>query len=206
MGQAQEDVQIGRMRSAKVVRETGETKVEAELNLDGRGESEINTPLKFLNHMLGNLAKHSGFDLKIKASGDVEVDDHHLVEDAGICLGEALLKALGDKKGINRMAHSIVPMDDSKAEVSVDLSGRPYAVIDLPFSEFTEKRVGDVSKENIEHFLESFALNGRFNLNVKAEGRNDHHKVEATFKALAKALREATRVTSKTIPSAKGVI
>jgi imidazoleglycerol-phosphate dehydratase len=192
------------MRSAEVKRGTRETEVKVELRLDGSGKSKVKTPLKFLNHMLENFAKHSGFDLNVTAKGDVGVDDHHLVEDVGICLGEALLKALGDKKGIARMAHSIVPMDDSRAEVSVDLSGRPYAVIDLPFSEFTEKRVGDVTKENIEHFLESFALNGKFNLNAKVEGRNDHHKVEATFKALAKSLKEATRVTGKDVPSTKG--
>ncbi len=192
------------MRSAKVERETKETQVKLELNLDGAGKSSIDTPLKFLNHMLENFSKHSGFDLKVKAEGDVDVDDHHLVEDMGIVLGEALLKSLGDKKGINRMAHAIVPMDDSRAEVAVDLSGRPYAKIDLPFSEFHERKVGDVSKENIEHLLESMALNGRFNLNVKVEGRNDHHKVEATFKALAKALKESSRVTGSDVPSTKG--
>jgi imidazoleglycerol-phosphate dehydratase len=191
------------MRAAKIVRKTKETYVCVQLNLDG-GVARIRTPLKFLNHMLENFAKHSGYGLNITAEGDTDVDDHHLVEDVGICLGEALLKALGDKRGINRMAHAIVPMDDSKAEVAIDLSGRPYAKIDLPFSEFHDRRVGDVSKENIEHFLESLALNGKFNLNVKVEGRNDHHKVEATFKALAKALKEATRVTGKDLPSTKG--
>lgn len=195
-----------RGRIGETTRKTKETQVKVRLNLDGSGESKIKTPLNFLNHMLENVARHGGFDLKIDGDGDVKVDDHHLVEDAGICLGEAFLKALGDKKGINRMAYSIVPMDDARAEVSVDLSGRPYAVIELPFSEFKERRVGDVSKENIEHFLESFALNGRFNLNVKAEGRNDHHKVEACFKALAKALYDATRVTGRKIPSTKGRI
>jgi len=156
--------------------------------------------------MLESFSRHSGFDLKVNAIGDVEVDDHHTVEDVGICIGEAFLKALGDRRGINRMGFAIVPMDDSKAEVSVDLSGRPSAKIDMPFSEFHERRVGDVSKENIEHFLESFAMNGRFNLNAKVEGRNDHHKVEATFKALAKALKEATRVTGKNTPSTKGTL
>ena len=192
------------MRSAKVSRKTKETKITLALKLDGVGKSHVKTPLKFLNHMLENFSKHGGFDLDVHAEGDTDVDDHHLVEDLGICLGEALLKALGDKKGINRMAHAIVPMDDSKAEVAVDLSGRPYAKIVLPFSQFAERRVGDVSKENIEHFLESFAISGRFNLNVKVEGRNDHHKVEASFKALAKALKEAVRITGKGIPSTKG--
>ena len=193
-----------KQRKAKVSRKTSETDVSVEINLDGTGKAKVKTPLNFLNHMLENFSKHSGFDLTVSAKGDVHVDDHHTIEDVGICLGEALLNALGDKKGINRMAFSIVPMDDSKAEVSVDLSGRPSAKIDLPFSEFQEKRVGDVSKENIEHFLESFAVNGRFNLNVKVEGRNDHHKVESAFKALAKALKEATRITGKELPSTKG--
>lgn len=193
-------------RKASISRETKETKVAISLNLDGRGNSSIKTPLKFLNHMLDSLTKHSGFDLKVTAAGDVDVDDHHLIEDIGIVLGQAIQKAAGSKKGINRMAYSIIPMDDSRAEVSVDLSGRPYAVIDLPFSEFQDRRVGDVSKENIVHFLESLALNGGFNLNVKAEGKNDHHKVEATFKALARALKEAVKVTGKNIPSTKGVL
>jgi imidazoleglycerol-phosphate dehydratase len=194
------------MRKAAVIRKTKEVDIRLELKLDGVGKSHVRTPLKFLNHMLENFSKHSGFDLDVHAEGDVDVDDHHLVEDIGICLGEALLKALGDKKGINRMGHAIVPMDDSRAEVAVDLSGRPYSKIALPFSEFAERRVGDVSKENIEHFLESMALNGRFNLNVKVEGRNDHHKVEAAFKALAKALREAVKVTGSTLPSTKGKV
>jgi len=192
------------MRAAKVERKTKETQVSLELNLDGKGKAKVKTPLKFLNHMLENFSKHSGFDLTVSAKGDVDVDDHHLVEDIGICLGEALLKALGDKRGITRMAHAIVPMDDSKAQVAVDLSGRPYVKIKLPFSQFKERRVGDVSKENIEHFLESFAINGKFNLNIKTEGRNDHHKVEVTFKALAKALKEATRVSGREVPSTKG--
>jgi imidazoleglycerol-phosphate dehydratase len=192
------------MRVAKIRRKTKETAIVLRLNLDGSGKSKIKTPLKFLNHMLENFSRHSGFDLDVSARGDVGVDDHHLVEDMGICLGEALLSALGDKRGINRMAHAIVPMDDSKAEVAVDLSGRPYSKIRLPFSEFSERRVGDVSKENIEHFLESMALNGKFNLNMKVSGRNDHHKVEAAFKALAKALKEAITVTGTGVPSTKG--
>ena len=193
-------------RISQIKRKTEETDIELKLNLDGSGKAEINTPVNFLNHMLENFSKHSRFDLKINATGDTHVDDHHTVEDIAICLGQAIDKALGDKKGIKRMAHSIIPMDDSRAEVSVDLSGRPYAVVDLPFSEFHERRVGDLSKENVMHFLESFALNGKFNLNVKVEGKNDHHKVESCFKALAKALHEATRIIHEDIPSTKGVI
>ena len=194
------------MRTATVDRKTKETEISLKLNLDGSGNSKIDTPLKFLNHMLENFSKHSSFDLEISAKGDVNVDDHHLVEDVGIVMGEAFDKALGDKKGIARMAHRIVPMDDSKADVSVDLSGRPYAVVDLPFSQFEEKKVGDVTKENVVHFLESFALNGKFNLNVRVEGKNDHHKVESCFKALAKSLQDATKITGKEIPSTKGKI
>ncbi len=190
-------------RKALIKRKTGETDVTVELNLDGTGKYAIDSQLKFLNHMMESFSKHSGFDIKVRALGDTQVDDHHLVEDLGICLGEAVDKALGDKKGIARMGHAIVPMDDARAEAAVDLSGRPYAVIELPFSEFRERRVGDVSKENIEHFLESAALNGRFNLNLKAEGRNDHHKVEAAFKAFAKAMKEAVKVTGRGTPSTK---
>lgn len=193
-------------RTAKVVRKTSETDVSLDINLDGKGEYEVKTPLNFLNHMLESFSRHSGFDLMIRAEGDVEVDDHHVVEDLGICLGEAFHGALGDKKGIARMSHSIIPMDDARAEVSIDLSGRPYAVIDLPFSQFEDRSVGDVSKENIEHFLESFAINGKFNLNVKVEGKNDHHKVEAAFKALAKAMREAVIIIGDQVPSTKGIL
>jgi len=193
-------------RKSERKRETSETSIDLSLNLDGIGEYEVDTSLKFLDHMLESFSKHSGFDLKVEASGDTEVDDHHLVEDLGIVLGEAFLEALGDKKGIARMSHAIIPMDDARAEVSVDLSGRPYAVVELPFSEFEERRVGDVSKENIEHFLESLALNGKFNLNIRVTGKNDHHKVEATFKALAKALKKATEIEGDDIPSTKGTV
>lgn len=191
-------------RTASINRKTRETDIALELSLDGTGESSISTPLKFLNHIIESLAKHASFDLTLKAQGDVDVDDHHLVEDVGICLGEALQQALGDKRGIERMGYFIAPMDDAKATVAVDLSGRPYAEIELPFSDFDDRRVGDVSKENIEHFLESFAINGKFNLNVSVEGKNDHHKVEAAFKALAKALKAAVTVTGKDLPSTKG--
>ena len=192
------------MRTATINRKTKETDISLELNIDGKGESEIKTPLNFLNHMLENFSKHSLFDLKIEAKGDVEVDDHHLVEDIGICLGEAMDKSLGDKKGIARMAHAIVPMNESLSTVSLDLSGRGYAVINIPFSEFKESKLGDLSKEVVVHFFESFAMNGKFNLNISVAGNNDHHKVEGCFKALAKALYTATRVIGDEIPSTKG--
>lgn len=194
------------VRTAEVKRKTKETEVSVTLNLDGEGVYDIDCPLKFLSHMLESFSKHSLFDLTVRAQGDVEVDDHHLVEDVGILLGEAFDEALGDKRGINRMAHAIIPMDDARAEVSVDLSGRPYAKVDIPFSEFNDKRVGDTSKENIVHLLESFALRGKFNLNIQVTGRNDHHKAEAAFKGLARALREAVRISGRGVPSTKGII
>ena len=194
------------MRKSRFERETGETKVDVELNLDGKGKAEIEVPPRFLKHMLEAFGKHSGFDVMVKAQSK-DGDEHHIVEDVGICLGKALLKAVGDKKGIERFGYWILPMDDSVATVSVDLGGRPYFKIDIPFSEFEEKKVGDVSKENIEQFLESFALNGKLNLYVKAEGKNDHHKVEAVFKALAKALKVAvSKSGSYDLPSTKGVL
>src|SRR3989338_317089 len=128
------------MRTSKISRKTKETDVRVELNLDGNGKAKIKTPVKFLNHMLENFAKHSRFNLNVTAKGDVEVEDHHLVEDIGICIGEAIDKALGNKKGIVRTSYAIVPMDDSVSTVTVDLSGRPYAIVDLPFSEFHEKK------------------------------------------------------------------
>lgn len=193
-------------RTAKVSRKTKETNIVLELDIDGRGKADVKTPLSFMTHMLENFAKHSRFDLKVKASGDVHVDDHHLVEDLGICLGQALDKALGDKKGISRMGCASVPMDDSLAHVALDLSGRPYAKVNINFSEFRAAKLGDVSKEAVPHFFEAFAHNGKFNLHINVDGDNDHHKVESCFKAVARALHEATRVTHKGTPSTKGVV
>ena len=194
------------MRSSKVARKTRETQISLELNVDGSGRSKIKTPVNFLNHMLESLSKHSRFDLTVNARGDFAVEDHHLVEDVGLCLGEALDKALKERRGISRMGYAIVPLDEALATVAVDLGGRPYAVISIPFSEFKDAKLGNLSKENIPHFFESFAAKGRFNLHVKVEGKNDHHKVEACFKALARALYDATRVTCQGIPSTKGYI
>lgn len=310
------------MRTAKIERETKETEIKLELNLDGSGKSKIDTPIKFLNHMLENFSKHSGFDLKITATGDTEVEDHHLVEDIGISLGHAIDKALKDKIGISRMGHAIVPLDDALTTVAVDLSGRGYAKVEIfeeyefeisekqlveevekflnekglkilerkryilgciidflcedkeknivvvvvkkekvdkwildqvnryldeaikekkkkgkgiiisggktaDFENFLTKseyaidvkdwrisfgfgklspRIGDLTKETIPHFFEALALNGKFNLHIKSEGKNDHHKVESCFKALARALHDATRITGKGVPSTKGVI
>ncbi len=197
---------IPKMRTASVKRETKETQISVELDLDGCGRSEIDTPLNFMNHMLENFSKHSRFNLKIKAKGDIEVDDHHLVEDLGICLGQVIDQALGDKKGIVRMGCASVPLDESLSHAALDLSGRGYAKINIIFSEFKDAKLGDVSKEVLPHFFESLALNGRFNLHLRVEGENDHHKIESCFKALAKALYDATRVTGDDVPSTKGVL
>jgi imidazoleglycerol-phosphate dehydratase len=190
-------------RESNIQRKTSETEINLELDLDGSGQSHVETGIQFLNHMLESFARHSLFDLKVKATGDIGIDDHHTVEDIGIVLGEALNEALGDKKGIRRMAHSLVPMDESLAMVAVDLSGRSYTILDLSFH---QSKVGDLSTENVGHFLESLAQTGKINLHVRSEGENDHHQVEATFKALARALYDATRVVHDHVPSTKGVI
>ena len=190
-------------RKSKIQRKTSETEINLELDLDGTGQYQVETGIQFLNHMLESFARHSLFDLKVEATGDVEIDDHHTVEDVGIVLGEAINEALGDKKGIRRMAHSLVPMDESLAMVAVDLSGRSYTVLDLNFH---QSKVGDLSTENVGHFLESLAQTGKINLHARCEGENDHHQVEAIFKALARALYDATRVVHDRVPSTKGVI
>jgi imidazoleglycerol-phosphate dehydratase len=190
-------------RKSKIQRKTSETEIYLELDVDGVGQYQIETGIQFLNHMLESFSRHSLFDLKVEAKGDLEIDDHHTVEDVGIVLGEALKEALGDKKGIRRMAHSLVPMDESLAMVAVDLSGRSYTVLDLSFH---QDKVGDLSTENVGHFLESLAQASGMNLHTRCEGENDHHQVEAIFKALARALHDATRVIHDRVPSTKGVI
>jgi imidazoleglycerol-phosphate dehydratase len=190
-------------RKSKIQRKTSETEINLELDLDGTGEYQVETGIQFLNHMLESFTRHSLFNLKLEACGDIEIDDHHTVEDVGIVLGEALSEALGDKKGIRRMSHALVPMDESLAMVAVDLSGRSYSVLDLKFH---QDKVGDLSTENVGHFLESLAQTGKINLHARVEGENDHHQVEAIFKALARALHDATRVVHERVPSTKGVI
>ncbi len=184
-------------------RKTNETNIQISFNLDGKGQSQINTGIEFFDHMLESFAKHGLFDLEITAKGDINVDDHHTVEDVGITLGEAFKESLGDKRGIKRMAHSIVPMDDALATVAIDISGRSYTVLNLIFKKAI---VGDLSTENVEHFFESFASTGKININAKVEGENDHHKIEALFKAFATALKDASRIEHDIIPSTKGVI
>ncbi|MEJ8541895.1 imidazoleglycerol-phosphate dehydratase HisB [Methanothermobacter wolfeii] len=191
------------MRKALKTRKTLETHVKVDLNLDGSGKSSINTGLRFLDHMLESLARHGLLDLEIEARGDVDVDDHHTVEDVALALGEALKEALGDKKGIRRMSSAMVPMDDSLAMVALDLSGRPYTVLELGFREM---KIGDVSAQNIRHFIESLAVSAAINIHASVRGENDHHMAEALFKALALSLRDAVRVEHGEIPSTKGRI
>ena len=190
-------------REASVERNTKETEIKLKINLDGTGYSDIETGVGFFNHMLESFARHGLFDLTIIADGDLEVDDHHTVEDVGILLGEVLNEALGDKKGIRRMAHALIPMDESLAMVAIDISGRSYTVLDLPFK---TNNVGSLRTENVGHFMESLARTGKINLHARCEGENDHHQIEALFKALARSLHDATRITHQSIPSTKGVI
>ena len=190
-------------RVATVKRETKETKISLELNIDGSGQYEVNTGVKMFDHLLAQLARHGVFDIKISAAGD---DQHHLVEDVAICLGRAFGKALGEKWGIVRMASATVPMDDALAMVVVDIGGRGYAVLDLPFTD-VEREIAGLETDLIRHFLETFAIEARLNLHAKIlYGVNDHHKAEALFKALGRALDAATRIDERIsgeLPSTK---
>ena len=189
-------------RTASIHRETKETDISVQLNLDGMGSYEIDTGVGFLDHMLTHLSKHSKIDMTIKAKGDLEVDAHHTVEDIGICLGQCLVEALGDKKGINRYGNSSVPMEDALANVAVDLSGRPSCVYN---ADYRTDKIGDFDVECLEEMLRSFSTNGKFNLHVNVSyGTNSHHIAEAIFKALGQALQTAVAVTGTEIPSTKG--
>ncbi len=188
-------------REATLERKTKETDIKIHLNIDGEGKSNINTGLKFFDHMLTSFSKHGFFDLDIEAIGDIDVDDHHTIEDVGILLGECFKKALNDKIGINRMGYSILPMDEALATVAVDISGRNYLVFN---ADFTYQKIGDINSQNVKHFFESFANNSLMNINIKAEGENDHHICEAIFKALARALNDATRITHDQLLTTKG--
>jgi imidazoleglycerol phosphate dehydratase HisB len=193
------------MRTAEVKRRTGETEIRVVLNLDGTGTSRIETGLGFFDHMLTALAKHSHIDLELQCKGDLHVDDHHTVEDCALALGQALEQALGERRGIARFGSAFAPLDEALARAVVDLSGRPYAGIDLQLQRPT---IGTVASENLVHFFESLAVASRSCLHVDVlKGRNDHHRVEAAFKALALALRQAVRLDgTDAIPSTKGVL
>src|ERR687884_704161 len=194
-------------RTATVRRETRESRVEIALNLDGWGRGDVSTGMGFLDNMLDRLARPARFDLTLRAEGDLHVDQHHTAEDVGITLGQALDKALGDRRAIRRFGDAVVPLDEALAQVAVDLGGRGWASIDLPFR---GPMLGGLSSEMIPHLLQSFAMDGRFSLHVRLlAGDNDHHRAEATFKALARALDDATRHDPRLgaeVPSTKGVI
>ncbi|MEA3346356.1 MAG: imidazoleglycerol-phosphate dehydratase HisB [Chloroflexota bacterium] len=193
-------------RQAKIERKTRETEIHLRLDVDGEGQHEIATGIGFLDHMLAHLALHGLFDLTVQASGDLDVDEHHTVEDVALCLGRALDEALGDRAGIVRTGHAFVPMDEALALVVVDLSGRPYTVIR---ADFDTPRVGALGTSLIQHFLETLAIHGRFNLHARVfYGRDDHHKAEALFKALGQALRAAAALDPhrEGVPSTKGTL
>jgi imidazoleglycerol-phosphate dehydratase len=194
-------------RTASIERRTGETSIELILNIDGSGMVDSATGIGFLDHMLHLFARHGLFDLKVHASGDLHVDEHHTAEDVCICLGQAFDQALGERRGLVRTAHAYVPMDEALGFVAVDLSGRPYCVVD---ADFVTPRVGQLGTDLIAHLFESIAIHGRMNLHARVlYGRNDHHKVEALFKALGRALDMATRIDERlggAIPSTKGVL
>lgn len=195
------------MRTSKITRKTSETQIEVELNLDGSGLHNIATGIGFLDHMLTHIAVHGLFDLTVRASGDLHVDVHHTVEDVALVLGAAFDQALGDRKGINRMASFYAPMDETLAFVALDLSGRPYSVIQ---AEWGSAPVGGIPTSLFPHFFESFAVTARCNLHARVlYGRDDHHKAEALFKALARALDAATMMDPRRqgiIPSTKGAL
>lgn len=193
-------------RTASISRKTNETNIELSLNIDGSGESELETGVPFLTHMLDLFAKHGQFDLKVNANGDTEVDDHHTTEDIGICLGHVLKEALGDKKGIKRYGSATIPMDETLATVAVDLSNRPHFEIR---AEFPSQKVGTFDTELVHEFLWKLAIEARMNLHVIVHyGQNTHHIIEAIFKAMARALDEATTIDPriKGVPSSKGML
>ena len=191
-------------RRSEIQRETIEVTIRGHLDIDGTGVSDIKTGLGFLDHMLAALAKHGRFDLTLTATGDTEVDDHHTVEDCAIVLGRAFDEALGDRTGIARFGYGYAPLDESLSRAVVDLSGRPWPEVSI---DFTRDTIGEVSTENIIHFLRSLAIEGRMALHIDLlRGDNDHHKAESAFKALAIALRAAVATDGDSVPSTKGTL
>jgi imidazoleglycerol-phosphate dehydratase len=195
------------MRTAEISRQTNETQIEIKLNVDGTGKYEISTGIGFLDHMLTHLAVHGLFDLTVQAKGDLHIDTHHTLEDVALALGQAFDKALAERKGIVRIADCFAPMDETLAHVAIDLSGRPYAVIQ---ADWHTPYVGNIPTTLFPHFFESFAITSRCNLHARVlYGRDDHHQAEALFKAWARALDIATQIDSRragAIPSTKGIL
>jgi imidazoleglycerol-phosphate dehydratase len=194
-------------RTATIHRKTNETDIRLRLNLDGRGKSQVTTGIRFFDHMLDMVARHGALDLRIHARGDLDVDQHHTVEDVGIALGEAVLRALGSKRGILRAGYFLMPMDESLAAAAVDLGGRPYCVV---HAKIATKRIGDFQTELVEDFFQGFAQSARANVHLRAlYGRSSHHQVEAMFKAFARALRFAVsrdKRLKRVLPSTKGLL
>ena len=195
------------MRRAVIERNTTETQIRLALNVDGTGRFSNDTGIRFLDHMLDLVSRHGGFDLEVKATGDLDVDQHHTVEDVGIVLGEAVARALGDRRGINRAGYFVMPMDETLAVAAIDLSGRPHTVVD---TKVRVRLVGDLQTELVHDFFEGFASGARANAHLKViYGRSSHHKVEAVFKAFARALRVACsrdRRLARMLPSTKGLL
>jgi imidazoleglycerol-phosphate dehydratase len=195
------------MRRALIERNTTETQIRLALNIDGTGTFQNHTGIRFLDHMLDLVARHGGFDLEVKATGDLDVDQHHTVEDVGIVLGEAVAKALGDRRGINRAGYFVMPMDETLAVAAIDLSGRPHTVVD---TKVRVRMVGDLQTELVHDFFEGFAMGARANVHLKVlYGRSNHHKIEACFKAFGRALRVACAKDSrlaKMLPSTKELL
>jgi imidazoleglycerol-phosphate dehydratase len=200
-------LKLRRGRRALVDRRTAETQITIALSLDGKGRFQNSTGIRFLDHMLDLVARHGAFDLEVKATGDLDVDQHHTVEDIGIALGEAVLAAIGNKRGINRAGYFVMPMDETLAVAAIDLSGRPHAVIDTRVS---VRVVGDLQSELVHDFFEGFASAARANVHIKVMyGRSNHHKIEACFKAFARALRVACakdKRLARMLPSTKGLL
>ena len=193
------------MRTAEVIRKTGETSISVLINIDGTGRSEIDTGIPFFNHMLDSFTRHGRFDLILKADGDLETGPHHTIEDVGIVLGQAFSQALADGKGIQRFANTIIPMDESRAQVALDAGGRPYLVFEGSFSGPVE---GIIEPWLVRHFFESLVQNAKITVHMQIIGYSDHHKCEALFKAFGVALHLASRITDNegNIPSTKGVL
>lgn len=192
-------------RTAQISRSTKETTIRCELTLDGSGHADISTGLPFYDHMLDQLARHANLDLTVEAVGDLHVDGHHTVEDVAIVLGEAFRTALGDKRGVRRFASGLFPLDEALVEVALDLSGRPFAAIELPFVEAMALGTPPFNPEMAEHFFVSFATAAGITLHVnRRAGRNTHHVIEASFKGLARCLRDAIRIEGDAVPSTKG--
>ena len=198
---------MSKARAAKFDRQTTETQITGALTVDGQGRYNVRTGIRFFDHMLELFTRHGGFDLTLAATGDLDVDQHHTVEDVGIVLGEAVLKALGDRKGINRAGYFVMPMDETLAVAAIDLSGRPHAVVDL---KVRVRMVGDLQTELVHDFFDGFASGARANVHVKVlYGRSSHHHIEAVFKAFARALRVACAKDARLarmLPSTKGLL